>query len=435
MSAVAGVEAYLEPYLQAQQQLERRAAVPAWLETLRRQALDRLVENGLPSTRNEEWRFTNTAPITRTAFRPVEGAPVTGEMRQFVNRHAPGVRLVLVNGRYSPALSALDTLPPGVIAAPLATVFHDHLVGRHLARHAGFSDPAEGFAALNTAMIEDGAFLHVAAGAVVNEPLYLVHLAAGEGAVAHPRLLALLCRDSQTHMVEVYGSVGPGVTFTNAVSELICGGNAIVEHYKLQLESERAFHVGVTQVYQERSSVVADHNVVLGGRLVRNDVNFVLDGEGAEGQLNGLYVTNGRQHVDNRTKIDNRRPHCPSRELYKGILDGQSSAVFNGGIIVRQEAQKTDAKQSNKNLLLSEDAVINTKPQLEIWADDVKCTHGATVGQIDADALFYLRSRGIGQQEARSLLTYAFSNEMLARMKVEGVRKRMEEELHRKLGF
>jgi Fe-S cluster assembly protein SufD len=206
-----------------------------------------------------------------------------------------------------------------------------------------------------------------------------------------------------------------------------------VEHYKLQQESSAAFHIGQLAVHQGRDSSVHDHSISLGGRLVRNDLHFILDGSGAEAQLNGLYITNGEQHVANHSKIDHAQPHCPSRELYKGILSGKSSAVFNGGIVVRQIAQKTDAKQSNKNLLLSDDASINTKPQLEIWADDVKCTHGATIGRLDDEQLFYLRARGIGEDAARDLLTFAFANELLARMKAPEVRERLEMAVHAKL--
>jgi Fe-S cluster assembly protein SufD len=237
--------------------------------------------------------------------------------------------------------------------------------------------------------------------------------------------------NTQAAVVETY--VGNAATFTNTVTEIVAGDNAVVEHYKVQQESPAAFHIGQLSVQQGRSSSVHDHSVSLGGRLVRNDLHFVLDGEGAEAQLNGLYITNGEQHVANHSKIDHAQPHCPSRELYKGIMSGKSSAVFNGGIVVRQIAQKTDAKQSNKNLLLSDDCSINTKPQLEIWADDVKCTHGATIGRLDDEQLFYLRARGIGEESARDLLTFAFANELLGRMKSPEVRERLEMAVRAKL--
>jgi Fe-S cluster assembly protein SufD len=224
-----------------------------------------------------------------------------------------------------------------------------------------------------------------------------------------------------------------GVYLTNAVSEIALGEGAVLKYHRIQQESERAFHFGRLQFHQERSSNLATHSVALGGALVREEVKVVLEGEGAEATLAGLYLVTGRQHIDNQTTLDHAQPHCSSREVYKGILDGESSAVFNGKIIVRKDAQKTDSKQSNKNLLLSEKAIIDTKPALEIYADDVKCTHGATIGQIDPEAVFYLRSRGIGRQEARDLLTYAFANDLLERIKYEPLRARLREGLFARL--
>jgi Fe-S cluster assembly protein SufD len=234
-------------------------------------------------------------------------------------------------------------------------------------------------------------------------------------------------------VIESYVGLGEAAYFTNAVTEIAVGESAVVEHYKLQQESRRAFHVATVQVHLGRSSVFTNQNISLGGALVRNDLTAVLDGEGAECTFNGLYLGTGRQHIDNQTTLDHARPHCSSHEIYKGILDGKATGVFNGAIIVRQDAQKTNAKQSNRNLLLSQDAVIYTKPQLEIWADDVRCTHGATVGQIDQDALFYLRTRGMDLQAARDLLTYAFASEPLSQMKVEAVRSWVEGELFAQL--
>jgi Fe-S cluster assembly protein SufD len=251
--------------------------------------------------------------------------------------------------------------------------------------------------------------------------------------MSHPRNLILAGEASQAAIVEVYAGDAGGNYFTNAVTELLAGETAVIEHYKLQQESQEAFHVATLQVRQQRSSNFAAHSVSLGGALVRNNVNAVLDGDGAQCTLNGLYLAGGRQHVDTHTVLDHAKPHCGSREYYKGILDGRSSAVFNGGIVVRKDAQKTDAIQSNKNLLLSKDAVINTKPQLQIWADDVRCTHGATIGQLDSEALFYLRSRGIGHDEARHLLTFAFANDVLGRMKLEELRAHLERQMFARL--
>jgi Fe-S cluster assembly protein SufD len=374
-----------------------------------------------------------------------------------------------VNGLYQPALSTVDTLPRGVkvgsLAAALDTDFER--VETHLARCARFEDHA--FVALNTALMEDGAFVHIPRGVVVEEPIHLLFIgtAGADPMVSHPRNLIVAEENSQATVIEsyvggqVFGCSGvqvfgsdkdapafdvagpehlntrtpehPIPYFTNAVTEIIAAENAVLDHYKVQRESEAAFHVATLQVQQGRSSNFTSHSISVGGALVRNDIRVVLDGPGGEATLNGLYIVNGRQHVDHHTVIDHAKPHCNSHELYKGILDGHATAVFNGKIYVRPDAQKTDAKQTNQNLLLSRDAVIDTKPQLEIFADDVRCTHGATVGRLDEDALFYLRSRGIGLAEARSLLTYAFASDVLARIKVEPLRTQLEELLFARL--
>src|SRR5262249_41723876 len=330
----------------------------------------------------------------RTVERPAD----LDSPRLVVNGRFP--RLVFVNGRFQGELSKL---PRGIEVGSLAaTMQSGHATAeQHLARHAGYKDHA--FVALNTAFLEDGAFIEVPKETVLEQPLHLVFLSVPTGpVVSHPRSLIVVGRDAQVSVVESYFGFSEKTYFTNAVTEIVAGENAIVEHYKLQQEQEQAFHVSTLQVHQERASSFTSHSISLGGALVRNDVNTVLDGEGAESTLNGLYIGKGAKRVDNHTTIDQAQPHCSSREIYKGILDGKASAVFNGKIVVRKGAQKTDAKQTNKNLLLSEDATINTKPQLEIYADDVKCTHGATIGQLGEESVFYLRSRGIGQEEARA---------------------------------
>jgi Fe-S cluster assembly protein SufD len=395
---------------------------PGWLRRIREEAIQRFEELGFPTTREEDWKFTNVAPIARTRFHPAEPASV-------VLRDSDKPRLVFVNGRYSPELSS-GSLPVTSLRAALRE--DAQVLGQHMARYASYQDHA--FRALNTAFFEDGAFIQIPKAAVIEEPIHLVFVSkAGERpAVSYPRNLILIGEDSQVAVVETYLGAGDGVYFTNAVTEIVAGPNAVVEHYKLQQESERAFHIASLQVVQGRDCHFTSHSISLGGALVRNDVNSVLS-EGAECTLNGLYLVHGRQHVDNHTVIDHAKPHAASHELYKGILDGQSSAVFNGKILVRKDAQKTDAKQTNKNLVLSEDAVINTKPELQIYADDVRCTHGATIGQIDPDAIFYLRSRGIGAEQARHLLTYAFAREILDRMKLEPLRERLEQKLFERL--
>ncbi len=406
----------------------------SWLSDLRSKANAQFEAVGFPTAKLEDWRFTNVASIARGKFVTSPNGLARGEAFRSAF-FAKGVRLTFVNGHFAPALSSVAGLPAGVaymsLAAALADPAESKYVEKHLAKYAAYGDPSQAFVALNTGHLEDGAYLRVPAGVLLDAPVYACFIAVGDGTAAHPRSLVIAERGSRVSFVEQY--LGNAATLTNTVTEVVAGENSIVEHYKLQQESGTAFHVGTLQVQQARSSNVTDHSVSLGAKIARNDLNFVLDGEGAEAVLNGLYLPTGEQHVANHSRIEHAQPHCPSRELYKGILDGKSSAVFNGGIVVRQLAQKTDAKQSNKNLLLSDEATINTKPQLEIWADDVKCTHGATIGHLDTQMLFYLRSRGIGEASARSILTFAFANELLHRMKVPEVRERLEKAVLAKL--
>jgi Fe-S cluster assembly protein SufD len=356
---------------------------------LRKYAAEHFEARGFPTTREEEWRFTNVAPITKVQF---------------------------------------PTVSPSLNAHHLRTAleFHPGLVEEHLGHYAACGNP---FVALNTAKFEDGAFLHISANTVVENPLWIEYMTAPER-TTHPRNLIIVGAGSQVQIVEKY--TGTGQYFTNAVTEIVVGENAIVEHIKLEEESTAAFHVATIQVQQARNSVFKSHNISLGGLLVRNDINAVLS-TGCEGTLNGLYLVNGKQHVDNHTALDHAAPHATSHELYKGILDGESSAVFNGKIFVRKDAQKTDAKQTNKNLVLSENSVINTKPELQILADDVRCTHGATIGQLDEEALFYLRARGIRKTDARDLLIYAFARDVIDRISVPSVREHLQTRLFESL--
>jgi Fe-S cluster assembly protein SufD len=306
---------------------------------------------------------------------------------------------------------------------------HPGQVEPHLARHARYQD--QPFIALNTGFVWDGAFVAVGRGVALDRPVHLVFAstASAEPTMSYPRALVVAETSSRLTLVESYVGLEEDAYLTDAVTEVVLGENAKIDHYKLVREGGSAFHVGALQVHMARSSTFRSHFVTLAGGWVRNEARAVLDGEGCECTLNGLYLAAGRQHVDNHTVIDHARPHCASHELYKGILDGHAHGVFNGKIFVRQDAQKTDAKQTNQTLLLSDDATIDTKPQLEIFADDVKCTHGATVGQLDADSIFYLQSRGIGREAARALLTYAFANDIVRRIDVEPVRARLEESL------
>jgi len=296
----------------------------------------------------------------------------------------------------------------------------------NLARHAAFDQNA--FTALNTAFVDAATVLRVPAGTVVEEPIEIVYENA-DGLATHPRTLILVGAHAQCAIVETYR--GEGTYFTNAVTEIVAAEGAVVDHYKVQQESTTAYHVATLQVSIGRSAAFSSHSIALGGALARSDANAVLS-EGSDATLNGLYLVNGTQHVDNHTVIDHAMPHATSHEIYKGILDGRANAVFNGRIIVRKDAQKTDSKQTNKNLVLSDDAVIHTKPELQIHADDVRWTHGATIGQLDAESMFYLQSRGIGKDEARNLLTYAFAQDIIDRIKVQALKDSLERVLFEK---
>ena len=410
----------------------------AWLTELRRSALDSFQRLGFPTTHDEEWRFTSVAPITRVPFKLATdtGAPSAAALKSFSFGSWSGIQLVFVNGIYSARLSSKTAQRNGVFAGGFSEAMEKHAsrLQTHMGRYANSSE--EAFAALNTAFASDGAFIHLPKECVVEQPIHLLFLSCGENSessVCYPRVLVVAEENSQVQILESYASAREGVCFTNAVTELVAAENAFIDHYKLQRESLETFHVSTVQVYLGRSANVSTQTISLGGSLVRNHVNAVLDGEGGEATLNGFYLVNGHQHVDNHTSIDHAKPHCNSHELYKGILDGKARGVFNGRIVVRPDAQKTDSKQTNKNLILSEEALVNTNPQLEIYADDVKCTHGATIGQLNADSIFYLRSRGIDRESARHLLTYAFAGDFIHRLKIEPLRVALEASLFARL--
>lgn len=420
-------------YLEAFAQFEKATAGDggAWLCPIRRAAIARFADLGFPTLRDEDWRFTNVAPIAGTAFRLAgEGAsmPEPGALAPFTFAGIACHRLVFVNGRYVPGLSVPGSLPAGVKVASLAEALRADrgLLEPHLTRYADYHHDA--FSALNTAFLADGAFVRIPRGRVLEAPIHLLYVSTGVEAplMTHPRNLLVADEDSQATIVEDYVSLGEGVSFSNVVTELVAGDSAVVSHYLIEREGGQAFNISTLRSQQGRSSSVASHTVLLGGALVRNNVHPVLAGEGGDCLINGLYLAAGRQHMDNYMKVEHVSPHCGSRQFYHGILDGQSRGVFHGRIIVHKGAQKTDAKQTNRNLLLSEQAQIDTKPQLEIYADDVKCTHGATIGQINPEAVFYLRSRGVAEAAARALLLFAFAGESLQRMKVVPIREYLE---------
>jgi Fe-S cluster assembly protein SufD len=414
--------AYLAMVERAQ---DARAHEPAWLRALRRSAVGAFQRTGFPTTRDEEWRFTNVTPIADTVFAPAPVAAVSAsDAARFIVPGVDGPVLVFVNGQFAPALSTLDTAIPGVAILSLADAMagHEGALESHLGRYAGFADHP--FAALNTASFDDGALITVADGTIAEPAIQVLFLSTvtPAPAVSHPRVLTVLGRNSQARVIESFAGLGPTLGLTNAVTEFVVGDGASLDHCRLQRESESAFHIGRTQFHLGRSSHVSTHAVALGALIARADVVAVLADEGADCTLNGLYLADGIQLSDHHTEIDHAMPHGTSRELYKGILAGRARGVFNGRVRVRPDAQKTDAKQTNKTLLLSDDAQVNTKPQLQIFANDVKCTHGATVGQLSGDALFYLRARGIGLEDARALLVRAFATDVTSRISLEPLR-------------
>ena len=405
---------------------------PDWLRGLRAAAA-RFAAVGFPTRRDEEWRFTNVSPIVETPFTLASEAQsrlTTEGLRPFTYEGMGGTQLVFVNGHFHADLSS-PAFPSGVVVSSLAAAMaaYPDVVEANLGRHAQFDTQA--FVALNTAALEDGAFVRIKRGVVVDEPIHLLFISTPSAGptVSHPRTLIVAEENCQATIVESYSGTADQVYFTNAVTEVVAAENAVLDHYKVQRESVKAYHVATMQLQLARSVNFSSHSIALGGLLVRNDANAYLGGEGIECTLNGVYLGNDRQVIDNHTAIDHAMPHCNSHEVYKGILDGHSRGIFNGKIYVRQDAQKTDAKQTNQTLLLSPTAQIDTKPQLEIFADDVKCTHGATIGQLSDEALFYLRARGIPQDQARALLTYAFASDIVSRIKVDAIRAQLDQVL------
>jgi Fe-S cluster assembly protein SufD len=423
-------------YPQQFEDAERRRAglpSPSWVSAVRRDAIARFQEIGFPDTRQEEWRFTNVAPIADLMFEidpPSAPFEATG-LDEFRFADAAWSELVFVNGRYAPALSRLGAMDAQVRLGSLASILANGAgpLRDHLTRYARYEGHA--FRALNTAFIDDGAVLQIPANVEVADPIHLLFFSdpsdpAGRPLMSNPRVLIVAGPNSRARIVESYAGSARARYFTNAVTELAIGPGAVVDHVRLQRESVQAFHVSTTEVRLARDSRFSSNSVTIGGGLVRNDVNVVMDGQGVDCTLHGVYLAGGDRLVDNHTMIDHATPNCVSHEIYKGILGGRAKGVFNGKIFVRPDAQKTDAKQTNKVLLLSDDAQINTKPQLEIFADDVKCTHGAAVGQLDEDSLFYLRSRGIDREAARKMLIYAFAGDIVGRINLDPVRTKLD---------
>jgi Fe-S cluster assembly protein SufD len=419
MAQVAQVESYLAAFTELARET---AGAPAWLRDLREVAFASFSSVGFPTIRDEDWRFTSLAPLTRTSFRLARASAnqfTVSDLVQWRMEDA-AARLVFVDGCFEPGLSNWGALPRGATVNGLAKEIaaQPDALAKQFGRYLNIErDP---FAALNTAFAEDGAYIHVRRGVALEQPIHLLFVttSGSSPAMTHPRNLVVVEDEGQATIIEDYVSHGDATpAFSNAVTELVAGESANVQHIMIEREHLQTFNFSTLRIEQARSANVASHSLLLGGALVRNNVHPVLRGEGGECLINGLFIGGGRQHLDNYMLVEHASPHCASRQFYNGILDQQAHGVFHGRIVVHKDAQKTDAKQTNRNLLLNDDAQIDTKPQLEIYADDVKCTHGATIGQIEENALFYLRSRGIGEMEARRLLLEAFAGECLDRMK------------------
>jgi Fe-S cluster assembly protein SufD len=409
------------------------------LHDLRESAIESFAALGFPTMRNEDWKYTNIDPILSLAFDQGNGQGKTLTAEEVFSLSLTDFscnRLVFVNGVRAPQLSSSRELPAGVRVQSLAETLkrNDDRLQAYLANYARHQRQA--FVALNTAFMEDGAVVFIPDGCRLEEPIYLifVSMARERPLASHPRNLIVLGSGSEAKIVESYVGLGPGPYFVNAVTELIGEEHAVVEHYRLQREAQNGFHIGTLEASVGRDGHCTAHGITLSGPLVRNDLHVVLNGEGSECVLNGLYLMDAQEHVDNHTEIEHVRPRARSLELYKGILSGRARGVFNGKIVVHKDAQKTDARQTNKNLLLSEGAVVNTKPQLEIYADDVKCSHGSTIGQLDRDALFYLRSRGLSLDDAQSLLSYGFASDVVGRIRIPRMRARLDDFLLTKFG-
>ena len=404
------------------------AAQPKWLAPVRKAGIASFADQGFPKLSDEDWRFTNVAPIAKLNFQLAAPAAVNGAESKLLDEAAftklPGQRLVFVNGFFCAKLSSLKPVSGGVRIENLsaALVKDSALIEKHLGKYAHTASNT--FAALNQALFTDGAFIFVPQGVAVAEPVQLIYISSAKnsGETILPRNLVIAEANSKLTVVESYLATGNVAYFTNAVTEIFAGENANVEHVKLQDEAADAYHIATIAGEFGRASNVSVHSIALGAKISRNNIRTNLAGEGLECILNGLYLTKDEQLADHHMIVEHAQPHCASHEYFNGILDDKSKGVFHGRILVREIAQKTDAKQTNKNLLLSDDATADTKPQLEIYADDVKCTHGATIGQLNPESIFYLRSRGMGKDTARQMLIHAFAGEIIERIKCEPAR-------------
>jgi Fe-S cluster assembly protein SufD len=403
-----------------------------FVQSIRKAGMARFDAVGFPTTALEDWRLTNVSPLAKQPFtlaEPDYGDQAAALAKRFSLGADAAVELVIVNGHFAPQLSRASNLPRGIVAGGLAA--HLQPDARKIQEHLGHYANIETnpFVALNAGFLRDGAYVFIPPGSLLEKPIHLLHVStanASQPAVAHPRTLMILGENSSATIVESY--VGDsGLYWTNAVTEIVLHDNAQLDHCKLQQESREAYHIATMAVNLGRSANFTSHSATLGGLLTRNNLNVKMAGERAEATLNGLVILSGRQHADNQTLLDHAQPNCPSHELYKHVLADQSVGVFKGKILVQRAAQKTDSKQTSKSLLLSDQAMMNSQPALEIYADDVKCTHGSTTGPVDEEMVFYFRSRGVGLDAARHLLTYAFAADVTRRIRVAPVRQRLED--------
>lgn len=409
---------------------------PEWVKKRREEGFAAFGKTGFPTSREEAWRFTSVRPILNHPFQlpSAPGDLTEEEVARFVASD-DAVTLVFINGWFSERHSRLEGVPEGVVVGNMRSLVGSHgdLIEAHFGRYV--SVDANGFAALNSAFHMDGAFVHVGSMVNVEPEIHVIYLSTpGEPpAMTHPRTLAVVDQGASARFVEMYGGVGKGIYLTNAATEVVVGDDARVEWYRVQQEADAAFHVANSHSIQGRDSWFSLITVPFGGALMRHDVRMVMNGEGGEGLLNGLYVIHDSQHVDHQTVIEHVQPHCTSHEYFNGILDDKAHAVFNGRIIVQPGAQKTDSKQTNNNLLLTETARADSQPQLEIYADDVRCTHGATLGPLDDNSLFYVESRGLDAAAARRMLTYGFSLEILDSVRSEPLREYLDQRVRARL--
>jgi Fe-S cluster assembly protein SufD len=395
---------------------------------LRDKAMESFYKQGIPNRKHEEYKYTHVNLMLNGEFDFSTNKNCSDEQIEHLKFLKDAYVAIIENGIFVEGLSNLQNLTKGLTICSLvdAVKSNSPVFEKHYAQYADVNtDP---FIALNTAMTKDGVFIHIAKNTIIEKPIHIIHVStAFENTIIHPRNLIVVDENAQAKIIESFETLdSTAKIFNNALIEIVIGERAIVDHYKIQDENELGYLVNTTQVIQKKQSVFSTHTFTLSGSLVRNNLTLVLDDEHIESHLNGLYLTAGNQVVDNHTVVDHLKPNCNSNELYKGIIDGKSTATFNGKIFVRKDAQKTNAFQSNKNILLSEAGTINTKPQLEIYADDVKCSHGTSTGKLDEDKIFYLRARGLSLTIAKKLLMHAFASEVVDTIKIEPLREYIE---------